>query len=92
MAVSAIIDAQIHVWGANTPDRPWPEGGDLLTIGDVPFGADEVVERMDAAGVSRAVLVPPSWEGDRNDVALDAAQPVPRPVRRDGPHRPGRWT
>ncbi len=77
MAVSAIIDAQIHVWGANTPDRPWPEGGDLLTHRDVPFGADEVVERMDAAGVSRAVLVPPSWEGDRNDVALDAANRYP---------------
>jgi predicted TIM-barrel fold metal-dependent hydrolase len=36
-----------------------------------------VIERMDAAGVARAVLVPPSWEGDRNDLALDAANRYP---------------
>jgi len=32
---------------------------------------------MDAAGVTRAILVPPSWEGDRNDVVLAAAQLYP---------------
>jgi hypothetical protein len=32
---------------------------------------------MDLAGVRRAVLVPPSWEGDRNDVALEAAGAYP---------------
>lgn len=29
---------------------------------------------MDAAGVHRAVLVPPMWEGDRNDLVLEAAR------------------
>jgi predicted TIM-barrel fold metal-dependent hydrolase len=29
---------------------------------------------MNAAGVARAVIVPPSWEGDRNDLALEAAR------------------
>jgi L-fuconolactonase len=29
---------------------------------------------MKEAGVDRAVIVPPSWEGDRNDVALEAAR------------------
>jgi predicted TIM-barrel fold metal-dependent hydrolase len=29
---------------------------------------------MDAAGVARVVVVPPSWEGDRNDLALEAAR------------------
>jgi L-fuconolactonase len=29
---------------------------------------------MDAAGVHRIVIVPPSWEGDRNDLALEAAR------------------
>jgi predicted TIM-barrel fold metal-dependent hydrolase len=75
--MSAVIDAQIHVWRADAPDRPWPEGGDQLTHRAVPLGAEEVIERMDEAGVSRAVLVPPSWEGDRNDVALDAANRYP---------------
>ena len=24
-----IVDAQVHIWGANTPERPWPmpQGG-----------------------------------------------------------------
>lgn len=33
---------------------------------------------MTAAGVDRAVLVPPSWEGERNDLALAAAQAHPQ--------------
>jgi L-fuconolactonase len=76
-AVSAIIDAQIHVWRADALDRPWPEDGKQLTHRVLPLGADEVIERMDEAGVSRAVLVPPSWEGDRNDVAVEAANRRP---------------
>lgn len=28
---------------------------------------------MGRAGVDRVILVPPSWEGDRNDIALEAA-------------------
>ena len=32
---------------------------------------------MDAAGVDRVVIVPPSWEGERNDYALDAARRYP---------------
>ena len=29
---------------------------------------------MEGAEVHRAVIVPPSWEGDRNDLALEAAR------------------
>jgi predicted TIM-barrel fold metal-dependent hydrolase len=32
---------------------------------------------MSAAGVDRVILVPPSWEGYRNDYALEAAQKYP---------------
>ena len=32
---------------------------------------------MDAAGVYRAILVPPSWEGERNDLVIEAAQQHP---------------
>jgi L-fuconolactonase len=35
---------------------------------------DEALREMDKAGVDRAILVPPSMEGDRNDLALEAAQ------------------
>ena len=32
---------------------------------------------MDAAGVDRVVIVPPGWEGERNDIALAAARAHP---------------
>lgn len=72
-----IVDAQVHVWAADTPDRPWPAIGHSYAHRDVPLGADQLLQEMDAAGVDRAVLVPPSWEGDRNDLALDAARRHP---------------
>lgn len=69
-----IVDAQVHVWGANTPERPWPARAEPHRA---PLGKDELLSEMAKAGVDRAVLVPPSWEGDRNDLALEAAQAHP---------------
>ncbi len=70
-----IVDSQVHIWGANTPDRPWPARAHSHR--DPPLGAEELLREMDTAGVERAVLVPPSWEGDRNDLGLAAAQAHP---------------
>jgi predicted TIM-barrel fold metal-dependent hydrolase len=71
-----ITDAQVHVWADPTPERPWPESG--IPPQRVPaLGAAELLTRMDAAGVARAVLVPPTWEGPRNDLALAAAAAHP---------------
>jgi len=72
-----IVDAQVHIWGANTPDRPWPPYGPGNEHRPVPFTADDLLREMDQAGVDRAVIVPPSWEGDRNDLALAAARDHP---------------
>ena len=36
---------------------------------------------MDEAGVDRAVIVPPSWPGDRNDYALEAVKRYPSRFR-----------
>lgn len=76
-----IVDAQIHVWQADSTDRPWPrsgaEGRTATAQRTLPLGPKEVLHHMDKAGVDRAVLVPPSWEGDRNDLALDAARSYP---------------
>ena len=70
-----IIDAQVHIWGEDTPDRPWPAYGKAYAHrGGEPFGKDELLREMDAAGVDRVVIVPPSWEGERNDLALEAAR------------------
>ncbi|HVB05740.1 MAG TPA: amidohydrolase family protein [Acidimicrobiales bacterium] len=72
-----ITDAQIHIWGPDSAERPWPEGGAARTHRVPPLDAEEVIAAMDEAGVDRTVLVPPSWEGDRNDLALDAARDYP---------------
>ena len=42
-----------------------------------PFTIEKLVALMDEAGVDRAVIVPPSWPGDRNDYALEAAKRYP---------------
>ena len=70
-----IVDAQVHIWGANTPQRPWPARAAPQRA--EPWTADEVLRAMDGAGVERVIIVPPSWEGDRNDLALAAAQAHP---------------
>jgi predicted TIM-barrel fold metal-dependent hydrolase len=70
-----IVDSQVHIWGANTPGRPWPARAHAQR--DTPVGADEVLGWMDEGGVDRAIIVPPSWEGDRNDLACAAAAKHP---------------
>jgi predicted TIM-barrel fold metal-dependent hydrolase len=71
-----ITDAQIHVWAGDTAERPWPHEHSEPHRG-LPLSAREVIAELDRAGVDRAVLVPPSWEGDRNDVALAAVDAHP---------------
>jgi predicted TIM-barrel fold metal-dependent hydrolase len=69
-----IVDAQVHIWGADTPDRPWVPGEGGRAQQPYPVTKDLVLEGMKDAGVDRVVIVPPSWEGDRNDLALEAAR------------------
>src|SRR5439155_1130095 len=71
------VDAQVHIWGADTRDRPWPPGRAHQAQKPYPVTRDLVLAGMKEAGVDRAVLVPPSWEGDRNDLALEAARLYP---------------
>jgi L-fuconolactonase len=66
-----IVDSQVHIWGADTPQRPWPKRAAAQR--PVPLGAPDLLREMNEAGVDRVVIVPPSWEGDRNDLATDAA-------------------
>jgi L-fuconolactonase len=65
-----ICDAQVHIWAANTPERPWRARHPPHRE---PLGKVEHLGEMAKAGVDRVVIVPPSWEGDRNDLAIDAA-------------------
>ena len=72
-----IADAQLHIWAEDTPARPWPPGRAAEAQKPYPITAQTLLFQMDTAGVTRAVLVPPSFEGDYNDLALDAAQRYP---------------
>jgi L-fuconolactonase len=76
VSVVLIADAQVHIWGADTPERPWPPA-QLSPHRSEPFGQDDLLRAMDAAGVDRAIIVPPMWEGDRNDLGLAAAREHP---------------
>lgn len=72
-----IVDSQVHVWKAETPDRPWPPGGAARAHLKDPLTYPHMLKVMDEAGVDRLVIVPPSWEGDRIDYALEAAAKHP---------------
>jgi L-fuconolactonase len=72
-----IVDSQVHIWGADTPARPWPPGRAAEAQKPYPIPKEALLFQMDLAKVRRMVLVPPSWEGDRNDLALEAARTYP---------------
>jgi len=70
-----IVDSQVHIWAAETPERPWPKRAAAQR--PVPLTAEDLLREMDTAGVDRVLIVPPSWEGDRNDLGLAAAAAHP---------------
>jgi predicted TIM-barrel fold metal-dependent hydrolase len=69
-----IVDAQIHIWKANSPEFPWIEGSKPQL--PEPFSIERAVAAMDEAGIDRAVIVPAtlSWS---NTYALEAAKRYP---------------
>ena len=72
-----IIDAQVHIWPPETSERPYVKEDASRPHRSTPFGYQDLLGEMAGAGVDRAILVPPSWEGYRNDYALEAAQKYP---------------
>ncbi len=72
-----IVDSQVHIWGADSPERPWPPFRGSEAQKPYPISKETLLLQMDLAGVDRIVLVPPSWEGERNDLALEAAAAYP---------------
>ena len=74
-----IVDAQVHLWKAESPDWKWVPG--LQPQLPEPFTIERLVPMMDEAGVDRVVIVPPSWPGDRNDYALEAVKRYPNRFR-----------
>jgi predicted TIM-barrel fold metal-dependent hydrolase len=63
-----IVDAQIHLWGKGTTLPPHLAR---------PYLVDECLRDMDAASVSAALIHPPSWDPDSNEMAVEAVRAHP---------------
>jgi predicted TIM-barrel fold metal-dependent hydrolase len=70
-----IVDAQAHLWKAETPDFPWVAG--IKPQLPEPFTIERALPLMDEAGVDRIIVVPPTLTGERNDYGLEAARRYP---------------
>jgi L-fuconolactonase len=70
-----ITDAQIHLWEANSPARPWPEG--VKPDIPEPLTAERFIGMMDEVGVSRAIISPPGVCGFSNAYALECCARYP---------------
>ena len=92
-----IVDSQVHIWGADTPQRRWPPGRAKEAQKPYPISQETLLFQMDLAGVRRMVLVPGT---DRRDhaarireksghPALRTVRPVPD-ARPDASARPSR--
>ena len=69
-----IVDSQVHLWARDTAERPWiATGKSYAHKSGQEFTAVQLLDEMNRAGVDSAILIPPSWEGDRNDVVCEAA-------------------
>ena len=74
-----IVDSQVHLWKAESPDWPWLPGFPPQL--PEPMTIERLLPMMDEAGVDRVVVVPPSWPGDRNDYAIEAVNRYPNRFR-----------
>ena len=72
-----IIDSQVHIWAPETPEKPYATDNASAPHRAVPLGHEELLREMNGAGVERCILVPPTWEDDRNDTSLEAARLYP---------------
>jgi predicted TIM-barrel fold metal-dependent hydrolase len=69
-----IVDAQVHLWKASSPDYPWNPGAKPQL--PEPFTVERALPMMDEAGVDRVVIVPPGLN-DVNAYAIDVAKRYP---------------
>ena len=66
-----IVDSQVHIWGADTPERPWPKRAEAQR--PIPLDKDDLLREMNEAGGERGSSGPPAGEGERNDRGIEAA-------------------
>lgn len=63
-----IVDAQIHLWS---------KGATLPPHRAEPYSKEQALADMSAAGVDRALIHPPSWDPDSNELAVEAVRAHP---------------
>lgn len=64
------VDAQVHIWENGIPTNPAHRQISR-------FSKDDLLKEMDAAGVDAAVIHPPGWDTNANEVAVEAARQHP---------------
>jgi predicted TIM-barrel fold metal-dependent hydrolase len=64
-----VVDAQIHLWSKGTTLPPHRAE---------PYSAEQALADMDTAGVDGAIIHPPSWDTDSNEIAVAAARAHPK--------------
>ena len=69
-----IVDSQVHLWKASSPDYPWNPGAKPQL--PEPFTIERALGMMDEAGIDRVVVVPPGLN-DVNSYGLEAARRYP---------------
>src|SRR5919108_4336745 len=65
-----IVDAQVHIWSSGPPTNPAHR---QVTS----FSKDELLREMDEAGVDAALIHPPGWDPNSNELAIEAARQHP---------------
>ena len=65
-----IVDAQVHIWGAGLPTNPAHRQISA-------FSAYDLLKEMNGAGVDAAVVHPPGWDPNSNDLAMESASQHP---------------
>ena len=68
--VMLIVDSQVHIWTSGIPTNPAHRQISSFT-------KDDLLKEMDEAGVNAAVIHPPGWDPNANEVAVEAARQHP---------------
>ncbi len=65
-----IVDAQVHIRGTGLPTNPAHRQISLFTV-------DDLLKEMDEADVDSAVIHPPGWDPNSNQMPIEGARQHP---------------
>lgn len=84
-----IVDSQVHIWGADTPARPWPTGRGVGAQKPYPVTRDMLLFEMELAKVSRIADGSADWLWPAAEKAMPSFSAQEYPFRdvHDAIHR-----